>query len=94
MLFHDGHLPNALVNNYLLTVKIPDRYGNQRLLLNTSDQRLIEIDRFFSTGRFRGEIRCVLHPCWDRNSHNICVDATQDGSRSLYVISLEKHTFS
>ena len=94
LLNEDGHPSYSPDKRLILTDTYPDKFGEQRLLLYTLDQRLIEIARFFSPGLFRGELRCDLHPRWDRNGHNVCVDSIQEGSRSLYVISLEKYDVS
>jgi hypothetical protein len=94
LLQEDGHPSYSPDNRLILTDTYPDNYGEQLLLLYTSEQNLIEIARFFSPARFHGEMRCDLHPRWDRNSRNVCVDSVQGGGRSLYVISLEEDKVS
>ena len=84
----DGHPSYSPDKRLVLTDTYPDKYGEQRLLLYTLDQRLIEIARFFNPVRFRGEFRCDLHPRWDRIGQNICVDSARDEDRNLYVINL------
>jgi hypothetical protein len=90
LLFEDGHPSYSPDKSLILTDTYPDKYGEQRLLLYTLDQRLFEIERFYSPIRYRGEMRCDLHPRWDRTGQNICVDSSQEGSRSIYVISLKE----
>jgi hypothetical protein len=90
LLFEDGHPSYSPDKSLILTDTYPDKYGEQRLLFYTLDQRLFEIARFYSPIRYRGELRCDLHPRWDRTGQNICVDSSQEGSRSIYVISLKE----
>jgi hypothetical protein len=94
LLQEDGHPSYSPNSSSILTDTYPDNYGEQRLLLYTSEQNLIEIARFFSPTRFRGEMRCDLHPRWDRNGRNVCIDSAQEGTRSLYVISLGENQIS
>ena len=85
----DGHPSYSPDKSLILTDTYPDKYGEQHLLLYTLDQRLIEIAKFFSPTRFHGEVRCDLHPRWDRTGQNVCVDSAHDGNRTFYVINLK-----
>ena len=89
LLTKDGHPSFSPDSSSILTDTYPDKYGEQRLLLYTPDQGLIELSRFFSPVRFRGEVRCDLHPRWDRSGQYVCVDSAHDGGRALYVIRLD-----
>jgi hypothetical protein len=89
LLQEDGHPSYSPNKKLLLTDTYPNKYGEQRLLLYASDQDLIEIARFFRPGRFHGEVRCDLHPRWDRIGQNVCIDSAHEGFRALYLISLK-----
>ena len=89
LLNEDGHPSYSPDKSLILTDTYPDKYGEQRLLLYTSDQRLIELSRFISPVRFHGEVRCDLHPRWDRTGQIVCVDSSHEGVRALYVMSLK-----
>ena len=90
MLHEDGHPSYSPDKSLILTDTYPDKYGEQRLLLYALDQRPIELSRFFSPIRYRGEMRCDLHPRWDRTGQNVCVDSAHCGNRTLYVINLNE----
>ena len=89
LLFKDGHPSYSPDGSLLLTDTYPDKYREQHVLLYTSGGKLVELTRFFSPVPFRGEVRCDLHPRWDRTGQNVCVDSAHDGRRALYVIGLE-----
>lgn len=89
LLFKDGHPSYSPDGSLLLTDTYPNKYREQHVLLYTSGGKLVELIRFFSPVPFRGEVRCDLHPRWDRTGQNVCVDSAHDGRRALYVIGLE-----
>ena len=81
----DGHPSYSPDGRFLLTDTYPDRYGERHLLLYALGGNLLELGRFFSPIRLRGEIRCDLHPRWDRTGKLICFDSAHEGRRALYV---------
>ena len=89
LLDRDGHPSYSPDGRLLLTDTYPDKYAEQLLLLYTPQGELVELGRFFSPPRFRGEVKCDLHPRWDRTGRYICFDSAHEGSRALYMIDLE-----
>jgi hypothetical protein len=85
----DGHPSYSPDGRFLLTDTYPDRYGERRLLLYAIEGNLIELGRFFSPICLRGEVRCDLHPRWDRTGRLICLDSAHEGRRALYVADVE-----
>jgi len=89
LLDRDGHPSYSPEGRLLLTDTYPDRYAEQLLLLYTPQRKLVELGRFFTPPRFRGEVKCDLHPRWDRTGRYICFDSAHEGGRALYVIDIE-----
>jgi Tol biopolymer transport system component len=85
----DGHPSPSPDLNWLVTDTYPDRYGDQHLhLLSLRDDRAFNLGNFYSPPRYRGVVRCDMHPRWDRSGKRICFDSTHNGNRALYVIEL------
>ena len=92
----DGHpsmSPHG--SHHMITDTYPDRLAEQRLLLFTpAVGKLRQLARFYSPLRFRGEIRCDLHPRWNRAGSAVCVDSAHRGSRHLCIIGLPQELLS
>lgn len=85
----DGHPFVSPKGNLLVTDTYPNRFGDQCLFLySLSNNKTLEIGRFFSPFRFRGSMRCDLHPRFDRTGRLICFDSVHEGNRSMYVLDL------
>lgn len=91
LLDRDGHPSYSPDRKLLLTDTKPNRYGEQHLVLyNPSQDSLIRLGSFFNPLNYTGEVRCDLHPRWDRVGRYICFDSAHQGSRAIYLIDLQK----
>lgn len=90
VLVRDGHPTFSPDGRRLLTDSYPDEYGEQHLLLyHLEDQDLERLGAFFRPLRYRGELRCDLHPRWSRSGRFVCFDsAHREGKRALHVLEL------
>ncbi|SMC26338.1 hypothetical protein SAMN02746041_02607 [Desulfacinum hydrothermale DSM 13146] len=85
----DGHCNFSPNGRWILNDTYPDPYGMRTLYLyDLHGKRRINLDRFLSPARYRGEIRCDLHPRWKRDGTAVCIDSTHTGSRQMYVVNL------
>ncbi len=86
----DGHMSYSPGDRrYLLTDTYPDAEHKRTLLIyDTQTGRRADIGRFLSPGRYSGEIRCDLHPRWNRDGTQVCFDSIHEGERQMYVIDL------
>lgn len=86
----DGHpmyLPGS--NSVFVTDTYPDRKHEQHLLLcNLENNSITRMASLYSPYRFRGQVRCDLHPRWDRHGKRICLDTAQSGRREMYLINI------
>lgn len=66
----------------------PDNARNQHLYLySVSRNKRTLLTYFFSPFKFRGQVRCDLHPRWDREGKFAVVDSAATGRRKLYVLN-------
>ena len=83
----DGHCSFSPDRRWLLTDTYPDSRDERHLILYhlASDTR-INIGRFHAPPALTGPLRCDLHPRWNRDGTQICIDSAHEGSRQIYVI--------
>ena len=86
----DGHCSYSPDRRWILTDTYPDRETHLRTLLlyHPADHLRIDIGQFYSPPELTGEIRCDLHPRWNRNGTQVCIDSAHEGHRQVYVIDV------
>lgn len=93
ILNRDGHPSYSPGGDVILIDTYPDNKGRQSLLLYSKNNQLEVLDRFrhpmLPLLRFSEEVRCDLHPRWDRSGQRVCFDSTHEGDRAMYIYSLE-----
>ena len=90
----DGHMSYSPdpERRYLLTDTYPDARMKRTLILyDTQTGQRADIGRFLSPRRYSGEIRCDLHPRWNRDGTQVCFDSIHEGERQLYVIDIAQY---
>jgi hypothetical protein len=87
ILKEDGHPSFHPLNSSLLTDTYPDKYSERKLLLYDSKGSLHVLGAFFSPLQFSKEVRCDLHPRWDRTGKQICFDSAHEGYRCMYLMN-------
>ncbi len=92
ILTEDGHCSFSPDRNWVLNDTYPDRFDMRTLMLyRMVDNRRIDLARLYSPkSKWWGEIRCDLHPRWNRDGTQICIDSVHNGDRQLYVVDVEK----
>ena len=87
----DGHCSFSPDREWILNDTYPDSHNMRTLMLvRRSDAEIIELDRFYSPKeKWWGEIRCDLHPRWNREGTKVCIDSVHTGSRQMHLIDLE-----
>lgn len=86
----DGHPSVAPDGGMILTDTYPDECGDQELLLYRQPDWRMCLGRYFAPARFRGEWRCDLHPRFSPDGRRVAFDATPDGWRALYVMTIPR----
>jgi len=74
----------------IVTDTYPDKRRDQHLLMvDIETGQVTEIAAAYSPYAFRGQVRCDLHPRWDRNGKFICVDSLSRGQREMIIFDVE-----
>ena len=84
----DNHMSMSPDRKYMLFDTYPDeKYGMQSLFICDLGKEIsTEIGRFYSLPVDTTDIRCDLHPRWNRQGDKITFDSTHEGFRGIYQI--------
>lgn len=86
VLTDNGHFSISPDGRWVLTDEYPDAEHLCPLILyRIADGTRFTIGQFYSQPELTGEIRCDLHPRWNRDGKTICFDSTHEGSRQMYL---------
>ena len=91
ILTEDGHCSYSPDRQWVLNDTYPDSYDMRTLLLFKPDnEKRINLARLYSPKKkWWGEIRCDLHPRWNRDGTQICIDSVHSGERQLYISDIQ-----
>lgn len=85
----DGHCSYSPDGRWILTDTYPDQKRMRTLVLyRVPDGPRFDVGRFFAPKELDGEIRCDLHPRWNRDGTQVCIDSVHDGDRQMYVLDV------
>jgi len=85
----DGHPTFSSDGRWILTDTYPDRLGVSKLVLyDTASGQRCDIARLRSPFQYVGDMRCDLHPRWNRDSTMISFDSAHTGVRALCTVKL------
>ena len=90
VLTEDGHGSFSPNRKWLLNDTYPDRFQMRTLMLFcVRNGKRFDIARLYSPkDRWWGEIRCDLHPRWNRDGTSVCIDSVHSGERQLYIVDV------
>lgn len=90
ILVEDGHCSFSPNRRWVLNDTYPDAHGMRTLMLyQWPNGPRIDIARLYSPKtRWWGEIRCDLHPRWNRDGTQVCIDSVHNGERQMYLIDV------
>lgn len=83
----DGHPSCSPDGSMVVTDTYPDRkrLASIYLLKNGKTECLA---RVFAPFKYDNDVRCDLHPRWNRAGNKICFDSAFEGKRGLYVVEV------
>ncbi|MFQ6673553.1 MAG: hypothetical protein ACE5GH_02060 [Fidelibacterota bacterium] len=85
----DGHPQFSPDGGKVITDTYPNRWRFQYLMMYDLDAgRRTILARIHSPFKYRHDLRCDLHPRWDREGTMICFDSSQTGIRALCTMKL------
>ncbi len=90
LLTRDGHMTCSRDGRWILTDEYPRPHDGQRplILYDLVRNRRIDLISFYSPPELDGELRCDLHPRFNRDANLICIDSAHRGRRQMYVIDI------
>ncbi len=79
---------------FVLSDTYPDATGHRTLFLfDTHTGKRHDLGRFWGPTPPDGEIRCDLHPRWNRTGTHVCIDSIhENGDRQMYEINVQAYT--
>lgn len=86
----DNHMSYSPDRKLIITDTYPNAQKMQPLrAINFEKDLCVEIGRFYSMPRSVTDLRCDLHPRWNRDGKMISFDSTHEGQRAVYVVDME-----
>lgn len=88
--YFDNHMSFSPDGKLMLTDSYPDDIHNVQPLMiyHTEKDICAEIGKFYSLPNYSTDVRCDLHPRWNRKGNKITFDSTHEGFRGIYLIEL------
>lgn len=95
LLREDGHCSFSPDRRWLVTDTYPDQARLRTLkLVRVADEACIDIGAFYAPPELDGPTRVDLHPRWNREGTQLCIDSAHEGTRQMYVADVEPVTNS
>ena len=87
---YDGHCSFSPDRQWMLTDTYPMGINREQslILYDLEAKQRLDIGAFHSTAVENDSWRCDLHPRWNRDGTQVCIDSTHEGSRQMYVIEV------
>jgi hypothetical protein len=84
----DGHPSYSPDRKMVVTDTYPDRTRLSSVYCIRGNE-IKKIARVYAPFKYDNDVRCDLHPRWNRNGDKICIDAVFEGKRQLYIIEVD-----
>ena len=86
----DGHCSYSPDRKWVLNDTYPDKDSNRQLmLLKVANGRRYDLNKFRSPAALAGPFRCDLHPRWNRDGTQVCIDSAHEPTRQVYVLDVK-----
>ncbi|MGA3406328.1 MAG: hypothetical protein ABSD49_11410 [Candidatus Bathyarchaeia archaeon] len=93
LLTSDGHCSFSPDGHWVLVDTYPDQNHLSTLKLYNWDQGTqVILGKYYANPANTGEIRCDLHPRWNRTGTEICFDSIHEGTRQIYTLDVSTLT--
>jgi hypothetical protein len=88
----DGHpMYHPTDKTQIVTDTYPDKRRDQHLFIVKLDAKKTErVASLFSSLRYHGQVRCDLHPRWDRVGEYVSIDTTHTSNRKLGLLNVRQ----
>src|SRR5699024_1801469 len=81
----DGHPSYSPDGSMVVTDTYPNRSRVASVYIMNSNEVKI-IAKVFAPFKYDNDVRCDLHPRWNKKGNKICIDSVLTGKRNLYII--------
>lgn len=88
-LIADGHPSYSPDGSMAVTDTYPDRARVATVYI-IKDEQVNKLARVFAPFKYDNDVRCDLHPRWNRAGDKICFDSVFEGKRSLYIVNIKR----
>ena len=88
-LISDGHPGYSPDGSLVVTDTYPDRSRVASVYVMKGDE-VRRAARVYAPFKYDNDLRCDLHPRWDRAGDKICIDSVFEGKRGLYVVDFDR----
>ncbi len=89
VLTRDGHCSFTRDGRWVVTDTGPDGERLQTLKLwDWEGERQVILGQFYAAPQFTGQVRCDLHPRWNRDDTQVAFDSVHEGARQVYLIDV------
>ena len=87
----DGHPSYSPDGSSIITDTYPDRQRIATIYcINSKSNKIQKLTRVYAPFKYDNNLRCDLHPRWNRLGDKICFDSVFEGQRGLYVIEVSR----
>lgn len=89
---YDGHCNFDPGHKWMLTDTYPkgDRLQQQLMLYDFRQNHRVDIGAFQAISVANDSWRCDLHPRWNRDGTQLCLDSTHEGTRQMYIVDVSE----
>ncbi|WP_185819889.1 hypothetical protein [Salibacterium salarium] len=81
----DGHPSYSPDGSMVVTDTYPDRTRISKVFA-IQNNNVKTIAKVFAPFKYDNNLRCDLHPRWNRTGDKVCIDSVFEGKRALYII--------
>ncbi|MCK5156747.1 MAG: hypothetical protein KAQ69_09970 [Spirochaetales bacterium] len=87
---YDGHCSFSPDRKWMLTDTYPKGENKEQALIiyNMQTKQRCDIGKFASMQVENDSWRCDMHPRWNRDGTQVCIDSTHEKTRQMYIVSV------
>lgn len=89
-LISDGHPSYSPDGKMVVTDTYPDRARVATVYIINNNDNINKVTRVFAPFRYDNDMRCDLHPRWNRTGNKVCFDSVFEGKRGLYTVNVKR----
>lgn len=91
VLTRDGHCSYSPDRKWILNDTYPDAERMQTLMLyHPQTGERTDLNKFYLPPTLTGPWRCDLHPRWNRDGTQVCIDSGHEETRQMYVLDVRE----